>query len=80
MSEQPTTPKAAKERLHETRENSDGTVYQALCDTAGCGWVGQVYGKEYNPSARAYLAELNAGEHQRAAANWPGTAPSGNAG
>jgi hypothetical protein len=80
MSEQG-TPKAVREKLHGTRIASgpcpDGWAYQALCDTPGCGWESYIYGEGHNPTTREYLreylAESAASEHQRAAANWPGT-------
>jgi hypothetical protein len=72
MSEQD-TPKAVREKLHKTRIASDGPIYQALCDTPGCGWVSSDYGEGHNPTTREYLAESAASEHQRAVANWPGT-------
>jgi hypothetical protein len=73
------TPKAVREKLHETRIVSGPhpghtvQVYQAVCDTLDCDWHSDPYGDSHNPTTRKYLAENAASEHQRAEANWPGT-------
>jgi hypothetical protein len=64
------TPKAVRERLHEVRifyylpVTGHVGSFQARCKTLDCGWSG------FERNWRG-VAEIDAGEHQRAQASWP---------
>lgn len=72
MTDQPPR-KAVIERLHQTRiiTSADGEFRHVRCDTPGCDYESP----EFKGANSEYLAELNADEHKRARAGWPGTAP-----